>query len=171
MIEVVPYNPEWPAQFEAKRRILQSALASWLVGNIQHVGSTSVVGLCAKPVIDIMVPVASLQASELAIPAAITAGYVYYPYQAEVMHWFCKPSPSVRTHHLHLVPLASPLWRERLAFRDALRGSSRLSNEYCELKLKLAQRYKDDREAYTEAKGPFVQRVLAQAQFQQAGAT
>ena len=161
MIEVAPYNSEWPAQFEAEKLVLQAALAPWLVGEIQHIGSTAVVGLSAKPVIDIMAPVASLHESKAAIPEALAVGYVHHPYRAEVMHWFCKPSPTVRTHHLHLVPVGSQLWVERLAFRDALRESALLCSEYGELKLHLARLHRADREAYTEAKGPFVQRVVS----------
>ena len=89
------------------------------------------------------------------------AGYLYYPYKPEVMHWFCKPSPEVRTHHLHLVPADSALWAERLAFRDALRRSASLRGEYAELKSRLALQYPEDREAYTEGKTDFVRRVLA----------
>lgn len=161
LVEVVPYRHEWPDQFEAEKRILESTLSPWLVGEVQHIGSTAVVGLAAKPIIDIMAPVASLPESEAAIPAAGLAGYVHFPYRAEVMHWFCKPSPHVRTHHLHLVPFGSRLWLERLAFRDALRASRSLRDEYATLKQRLAKQFPSDREAYTEAKAPFVQRVLS----------
>ncbi|MEJ6004901.1 GrpB family protein [Paucibacter sp. AS339] len=160
-VKVVPYSAEWPALFEAEKQLLQTALSPWMAGEIQHIGSTAVIGLAAKPVIDIMAPVASLRESEAAIGAACRVGYVHHPYRAEVMHWFCKPSPKVRTHHLHLVPFGSQLWLERLAFRDALRASQELADEYAQLKLRLATQFAHDREAYTQAKTPFVQRVLA----------
>jgi GrpB-like predicted nucleotidyltransferase (UPF0157 family) len=159
-VEVVPYNAAWPAQFEAERRVLQAALSAWLVGDIEHIGSTAVACLSAKPVIDIMAPVASLLASEAAIAAATAIGYAHHPYRADVMHWFCKPSPEVLTHHLHLVPLGSDLWRARLAFRDALRANPALAAEYAALKMQLARQYRNDRDAYTEHKAPFVRRVL-----------
>lgn len=162
MIEIAPYNPSWPVMFEAERSLLKLALGDWLVGEIEHIGSTAVAGLMAKPVIDIMAPVQSLEAARAAIAAATRAGYLYHPYRAEVMHWFCKPSPSYRTHHLHLVPYQSALWLERLAFRDALRQSPALVAEYATLKVQLAARFALDRDAYTEAKGPFVQRVISQ---------
>jgi GrpB-like predicted nucleotidyltransferase (UPF0157 family) len=161
MIEVVPYNPEWPAQFAAEKAALQAALSPWLVGEIEHIGSTAVVGLFAKPVIDIMAPVASLEDSVAAIPAALAIGYLHHPYREQVMHWFCKPSPEIRTHHLHLVPLGSQLWVERLAFRDALRENLSLSSDYSALKMRLAELYRTDREAYTNAKAPFVQGVVS----------
>ena len=66
---------------------------------IKHIGSTAVAELAAKPVVDIMAAVDSLEASHPAIAAVAQLGYVYYPYQVDAMHWFCKPSPSLRTHH------------------------------------------------------------------------
>lgn len=161
-IEVLAYDASWPAMFQAERMVLEVALAPWLTGPIEHIGSTAVPMLRAKPVIDIMAPVHTLETSRSAIGAATTAGYVYYPYKAEVMHWFCKPSAGHRTHHLQLVPIDSALWHQRLAFRDALRQSPALAAEYVELKMRLAQKFAQDREAYTDAKGPFVQRVLSE---------
>ncbi len=159
-IEVVEYDPLWPEQFAAERRLLETALGAWLAGPIEHVGSTAIVGMVAKPVIDIMVPVVDLPSSKGAIAAAQALHYNYWPYKADLMHWFCKPSPVYRTHHLHIVPLGSALWKERLLFRDTLRTDSRWFQEYAVLKRRLAQQYRNDREAYTEAKGAFVQRVL-----------
>lgn len=160
-VEIVGYDAAWPSKFEAERLSLELVLAQWLVGGIEHIGSTAVPLLCAKPVIDIMAPVQSLEASRPAIAAAKEAGYVYYPYQADVMHWFCKPTPLHRTHHLQLVPIGSPLWGERLAFRNALRSDPTLAAAYAELKSRLALEFRRDREAYTEAKGPFVNNVLS----------
>jgi GrpB-like predicted nucleotidyltransferase (UPF0157 family) len=79
------------------------------------------------------------------------------------MHWFCKPSFSSRTHHLHLVPFGSELWEDRLLFRDYLRMHTSVAEEYAHLKRDLAERYRDDREAYTDGKGEFVKRILAAA--------
>jgi GrpB-like predicted nucleotidyltransferase (UPF0157 family) len=159
-IELVPYSPAWPARFASEAAMLREALKPWLVADLEHIGSTAVPGLVAKPVVDIMGPVADLQASVDAIGAAQRVGYCYFPYKSEQMHWFCKPSPEARTHHLHLVPYDSALWHDRLAFRDALRGDARLSAQYRELKLELAARHRQDREAYTDGKSSFVQAVL-----------
>jgi GrpB-like predicted nucleotidyltransferase (UPF0157 family) len=161
IVEVVPWDEGWPAKFAAERNLLSGVLAPWLVGEIEHIGSTAVPGMPAKPVIDIMAPVRTLAASRPAIEASASAGYLYAPYKPDVMHWFCKPSPSHRTHHLHLVPLASRLWQERLVFRDVLRTDPALAREYAALKVQLATRFRFDREAYTDAKGSFVARVLA----------
>ena len=159
-ILIVAYDPAWPARFESERRVLQAVLARWLAGPIEHIGSTAVPLLAAKPVIDIMAPVHSLEGSRPAIEAAAAAGYLYAPYKADAMHWFCKPSPSLRTHHLHLVAHDSALWRERLAFRDALRADPEVAAAYAALKLRLAREFHHDREAYTEAKTSFIFNIL-----------
>jgi GrpB-like predicted nucleotidyltransferase (UPF0157 family) len=117
--------------------------------------------MVAKPVIDIMAAVVSLDASRGAISAATNAGYLYFPYRPKHMHWCCRPSPAFRTHHLHLVPFSSQLWSERLVFRDRLRSDPKLASEYAELKSALAAKFRLDREAYTDAKAPFVRPVLA----------
>jgi GrpB-like predicted nucleotidyltransferase (UPF0157 family) len=162
-IYLVPYDERWPAQFEAERASLQSILQPWLRGGIEHVGSTAVTGLSAKPVIDIMAGVESLEESRACFADLRAAGYQHADYRTEVMHWFCKPDFSHRTHHLHLVPYASAMWIERIAFRDYLRSNAAVAAEYAELKARLAARHPSDREAYTDAKGPFIARVVSAA--------
>jgi GrpB-like predicted nucleotidyltransferase (UPF0157 family) len=159
-IEIFAYDPLWPSKFEDERALLQTVLAPWLTGPIEHVGSTAIRGMPAKPVIDIMAAVASLEASRSAINEVVKAGYVYFPYRPDIMHWFCKPSAAFRTHHLHLVPMGSKRWVECLAFRDAIRRDQALAAEYAALKHRLAAMFKFDREAYTDGKAPFVERVL-----------
>lgn len=160
---IAPYDPAWPTRFEAERAVLASVLEPWLAGPIEHVGSTAVPGLAAKPVIDIMAGVRDLRGSLPAIEAVRPLQYCYPdpPYKPDVMHWFCKPSDFERTHHLHLVPFGSPLWRDRLVFRDCLRNDAATREAYLRLKLRLASEFRDDREAYTEAKTAFIESVLA----------
>lgn len=159
-IHVVPYDPSWPARFEEEKAFLETLLAPWRRGPIEHVGSTAVPDLCAKPVIDVMVGVTSLTESEPAKDVLRRAGYQYAEYKTDVMHWFCKPSFAMRTHHLHLVPYQSPLWYDRLRFRNALRTSPVVAAEYAALKLELAHKFELDREACTDAKAPFIARIL-----------
>jgi GrpB-like predicted nucleotidyltransferase (UPF0157 family) len=147
--------------FSQEAEAIRQALAPWLVAEPVHIGSTAVPGLAAKPVIDIMAPVHDLVAASPAIAAASSMGYCHYPYKAEQMHWFCKPSPLHRTHHLHLVPWGSVLWHEQLAFRDALRDSAELASQYEKLKRALSASHPHDREAYTQGKSSFVAAVLA----------
>ncbi len=162
-IHIVPYDPAWPGLFDEERSLLESVLGPWLVGPIEHIGSTAVPGLMAKPVLDIMAGVHDLPSSVGAYAALEPVGYMYFPYRPEVMHWFCKPSPARRTHHLHLVPFQSPLWADRIAFRNYLRNSTEAAAEYAALKVALAERHRLDREAYTNAKGEFVRSVLERA--------
>lgn len=162
-IHVVPYDPSWVAQFEREKAVLERLLAPWRRGSIEHVGSTAIPGLCAKPVIDMMVGVTTLAESEPSKAALREAGYQYSEYKSDVMHWFCKPSFAMRTHHLHLIPYGAPLWHDRLKFRDVLRANPALAADYAALKLDLARKFEFDREAYTEAKSPFIARILSSA--------
>ena len=162
-VEIVSYDPAWPSRFAEEADILGAALAEWRSGPIEHIGSTAVPGLAAKPVIDIMFGVSTLEASRPAIAAAAGLGYCYFPYRVEEEHWFCKPSPAFRTHHLHLIPVNSPRWRQSIAFRDYLRAHPNVSAEYEMLKRRLAQEHHLDREAYTEAKRPFIDRITSLA--------
>lgn len=160
-IRIVDYDPAWPVLFEQERRLLEPVLSPWLAGSIEHIGSTAVPGLAAKPVIDIMAAVRDLPTSFDARDALVPLQYMYFPYRPDVMHWFCKPSPQHRTHHLHLIPAGSALWKERLIFRDHLRRTPSAAKEYAELKRELAARHGSDRETYTEAKTDFVQAIVA----------
>ncbi|MGC1166470.1 MAG: GrpB family protein [Solirubrobacterales bacterium] len=88
--------------------------------------------------------------------------YLYAPYLSEEMHWFCKPHPSHRTHHLHLIPVDSKRYADELAFRNRLRADPDLAAEYFALKRDLGRRFARDREAYTNAKSDFVRGALSQ---------
>jgi GrpB-like predicted nucleotidyltransferase (UPF0157 family) len=158
-VEIVPYDATWPMRFQEETEVLRRALATWLAGPIEHIGSTAIPGLAAKPVIDIMAGVQTLDDSRPAIAAATELGYCHAPYQAEFEHWFCKPSPAFRTHHLHLVPVGTPRWIRPIAFRDYLRAHTDVAGEYEVLKRRLAQEHRLDREAYTQAKRSFVDRI------------
>lgn len=157
---IEPFDPTWPAKFEAEKAMLVPVLRPWLIGPIEHIGSTAVPSLPAKPIIDIMGAVRDLPSSFAAIEALAALSYHYFAYKADVMHWFCKPSDFERTHHLHLVPFDSDLWRERLAFRDCLRRDSAVRMAYADLKAQLAVDFRDDRDAYTDAKSDFIQATL-----------
>jgi GrpB-like predicted nucleotidyltransferase (UPF0157 family) len=154
-VQIVEYDPAWPAAFEAERE----RLAPLLKGvEIHHFGSTAVPGLAAKPVIDMIALVGDLDAP---IDALVQSAGYQFPraFNATLFHrrFLCYPSASHRTHHLHLVDEREELER-RLRFRDRLRTDRQLAREYVTLKRALAERYRDDREAYTEAKSEFVRK-------------
>lgn len=98
------YDCSWPSKFEDEKAHLISIIGKWYYGGIEHVGSTAVPDMVAKPVIDVMFGVKALAESKPAIEIFVANGYEYWTYKADVMHWFCKPSDAFRAHHLHLVP-------------------------------------------------------------------
>ncbi|MDT0604150.1 GrpB family protein [Thalassotalea castellviae] len=154
------YNKNWPDKFAEEEAKLSIVLSQYIQGSIEHVGSTAVPGLSAKPIIDIMVGIQSLEHAKPTIEMLKQYGYCYYPYKPEVMHWFCKPTPEIRTHHLHLIPHLSPLWQERIRFREALKADSELANDYQNLKYQLATQFAKDRETYTARKWPFIKKAI-----------
>ena len=159
-IRVDSYDPEWPARFEQERPALERVLGKSITGGIHHVGSTSVPGLDAKPVIDVLVGIDDLGGARAHIEPLAELGYLYSPYRRDEMLWFCKPDPAHRTHHLHLVPTGSPRFEAELAFRDYLREHPDVGAQYAALKRQLATRFEHDRDAYAQAKGDFIRCVL-----------
>jgi GrpB-like predicted nucleotidyltransferase (UPF0157 family) len=131
-VVVVRYDPEWPRRFEAERRLLEHVLAPWLEGGIHHVGSTAIPGIAAKPIIDMMAGVRDLEEARAAFVTLREQSYHYAPHRPGIAHHFVKPSSPVTepTYGLHLTEPGSDLWRERLAFRDALRSDPTLAAEY-----------------------------------------
>lgn len=164
-VAVVPYDLVWPARFEAERALLEGVLAPWLEEGIHHVGSTAIPGIAAKPVIDVIAGVRELEAARAAFEPLREHSYHHTPHRPGIAHHFSKPSPRLPevTHGLHLTEPGSDLWRERLAFRDALRSDFVLAAEYEALKLRLATEHPHDVGAYTAGKRDFVTCVLAAA--------
>ena len=160
-VRLAPYDPAWPDAFERERVALEAAIGPWVVDGIHHVGSTAVPGLEAKPIVDILAGVEDLDSSRECFGPLAALEYLYAPYRSDEMHWFCKPHPERRTHHLHLVPASSRRYIEELAFRDLLRAEPEVAGAYAALKRELAQRFRDDREAYTDAKAGFIREALA----------
>jgi GrpB-like predicted nucleotidyltransferase (UPF0157 family) len=164
-VEIVAYDPAWPGRFAEQQSLATAVLGPWLAGPVEHVGSTSVAGLPAKPVIDMLAPVRSLAAAQAAITALEADGWLFWP-DDPCRHyrlWFLRPRPEARTHHLHVIEHDHPQARALLAFRDVLREDPDLRHEYARLKRRLAEEYGDNRNAYTNAKGDFVERALRRA--------
>lgn len=160
-----PYNTSWPQAFEAERSRLLSLFPGELV-EVEHIGSTAVPGLKAKPVIDLLGGVRSINDAErLALPLC-QAGYTTsaaFNASLSDRKWFMRWANGHRTHHLHLVVHGGPVWHERIKFRNALRASPELAVRYAVLKTQLATAHPKDREAYTEAKTEFVRAVVCGA--------
>jgi GrpB-like predicted nucleotidyltransferase (UPF0157 family) len=164
VIEVVEPDPAWSGLANQLCAALQPLLSAWLDGTVEHVGSTAVPGLPAKPVVDLMAPVRSLADSAAAREPLAGAGWVVVPPELDERPWrhfYVLPDGARRVAHLHLVERAHPRWRETLAFRDALRARPQLAGAYADLKRDLAARYRTDREAYTDAKAAFIENALS----------
>lgn len=162
-VTLCPYSPHWPKVFAQEQAVLASVFEPMDVV-VEHIGSTAVPGLVAKPVIDIVLGAPGLALIDSRIKLLSAAGYEYinrYEDQLPSRRYFVKHAPSSNRIHLHGVELGSEIWRNHLAFRDRLRSDARLRARYEALKLGLAAGLADDKAAYTEAKGPFIQAVLA----------
>ena len=163
---IVPYNPAWPKLFEDEKRHLCACLPHELIKRIEHFGSTAIPGLSAKPIIDILVEVTSLEETKkVIVPILIAQGYEYFwrpthgntglPFYA----WFIKRDVrGNRTHHIHMVESEYEHW-DRLLFRDYLIEHPHLIKEYQQLKFDVAGQFPKDRAAYTAAKAKFIIRI------------
>lgn len=165
-IIIVDYDPGWPEKYEQEAARLRAALDPSLIIRIEHIGSTSIPNLPAKPIIDLLVGVTSLdRARQEAIPALEALGYAFWFDNPDKDHlFFVKglPPNSPRSHHVHIVEMNNDHW-DSVVFRDYLRAHPAEAARYAALKRDLAVRYRADREAYTEAKGDFVREIMEKA--------
>jgi len=169
MISIVPYDPDWPRQFEQERARLAEVLGAIAI-RIEHHGSTAVPGLEAKPVIDIQISVAQLQPIDRYATALARAGYTHLRHVDDAhAPFFYRPSAWPHSHHVHVVEAGSAEERKTLAFRDYLRSHPEAAREYVQLKRSLAAEYGGDddasREAYAAAKSGFVNAVDVRAYY------
>jgi GrpB-like predicted nucleotidyltransferase (UPF0157 family) len=162
-VTLVEYDPRWLPLFEQARAELSQALGPAILA-IHHVGSTSVPGLCAKPVLDILVSVPHLQTALNLVPKLESLGYEFRPNEGIADRlFFRRRIGAARTHHLSLSEPASRHHVATLAFRDALRANADVASAYAQLKLRLAQEFPQDRGAYIRGKTEFVVNVIAKA--------
>ena len=164
-VELHEHDYSWPAAFVAERERLLSLLPGVFV-EIQHIGSTAVAGLPAKPIIDVLAGVKSMAVAEAIAEPLCKSGYTTSAEFNETLldrKWFMRWANGHRTHHLHVVVHGAEIWHEHLRFRDALRLQPELAARYVALKSRLAQRHTTDREAYTNAKTEFVRSSLRDA--------
>ena len=160
---LVAYDPDWPRRFEQERAVLAAVFAGGEAA-IEHVGSTAVPGLGAKPVIDIMVGVSRLSEADRRIATLEAAGYEYVQAsenQLPERRYFRKPGFGPRLYHLHCVVRGDDFWVRHIAFRDYLRTHPEAAAAYYESKRELAARCR--KEDYTDAKSPFIEGILASA--------
>ncbi|MBV9420348.1 MAG: GrpB family protein [Alphaproteobacteria bacterium] len=161
-VVIIDYDPRWPEVFEQLRAPLAAALGD-VAQTIQHVGSTSVPGLAAKPIIDIDVLLMSADKLPLAIERLVPLGYRHEgDLGVPDREAFDRP-PHLPYHHLYMCPPHSAEYRRHVAFRDFLRAHPEEANAYGALKRELAVQYRNDREGYSIAKTDFVTGILKRA--------
>jgi GrpB-like predicted nucleotidyltransferase (UPF0157 family) len=170
-VMVVPYDARWPQLYGKARAALAQALGEHVVA-IEHIGSTAVPGLAAKPIVDIMVGVRSLEDDEPLVGAVVALGYEYVPETSPPMpfrRFFRRGDERLARgyphagYHVHMIEHTHEFWQSHLAFRDYLRAHPDDAAAYERLKRELAAQYRSERERYTDAKGDFIASVLAKA--------
>ncbi len=155
-VEVVAYDPRWPRLGTAETTALD---ALRVAGPSEHVGSTAIPGLAAKPIIDVQAEVADHDDLDAIVATLLPHGWHLVPPELDGRPWrrlFVRVVDDRRAAHLHLMITGSPRWRDQIAFRDALRSDDGLRDAYARLKRDLAARHAEDREAYTRGKAEFV---------------
>jgi len=162
-----PYDSTWPVHYERERVRLMDSVGVW-VSSIQHIGSTSVRGLGAKPIIDILIGVRTLEEADTnCIQPIVSLGYEYvseFERETPQRRYFRKANADdVRTHHIHLVEINSDWWVDHLLFRDYLRASPLVRNDYERLKRQLAEREWESGNHYADAKSEFILAALNEA--------
>lgn len=162
-VKIEEYNPEWKDEFLKEKILLEQQLHDFDV-DIQHVGSTSIAGCWAKPIIDIAIGVESLKYGEQLIPVLATIGYVYAG-DAGIpgRHFFKRKNGELSTHYIHLEPLGGKLWNNHILFRDYLYRYPELIGEYSNLKRDLENNFSEDRNKYAEGKNPFIEKIIETA--------
>lgn len=170
-ISIEPYNPVWPRMFQNEKEHLLICLPNNLIRRIEHFGSTAVPNLAAKPIIDMLVEVTSLQETrEKIVPILESQGYDYFwrptwgdnipPFYA----WFIKRNTNgIRTHHIHMVENDFVEHWDRLLFRDFLIKHPETAKKYESLKLRFINEFQYDRVTYTKSKTEFIQRITQMA--------
>jgi GrpB-like predicted nucleotidyltransferase (UPF0157 family) len=164
-IEVVAYDPSWPGRFEKERSVLAGAFLPLNV-RIEHIGSTAVLGLGAKPIIDMMLGVEQIAEVQSQVARLKLCGYLYRPeleLQIPERRFFAKPPTHPRRFHLHVVEYSSTYWASHLLFRNFLRTHPEIAADYLALKLRLATQFANDRLAYTSGKSAFIEAALDRA--------
>jgi GrpB-like predicted nucleotidyltransferase (UPF0157 family) len=159
---IVPYDPEWPDLFARLGADLRQALGKVAL-RIDHIGSTSVSGLAAKPIIDVQISVASFEPLDAFRIPLQGLGFVFRADNPDLNKRYFREPPGTRRTHIHVFRAGS--WSEQLAllFRDYMRTHDEDARQYAELKYRLAAQCQDDRTGYTDAKSPFIWETMAKA--------
>ncbi|MEM2929553.1 MAG: GrpB family protein [Thermoproteota archaeon] len=163
-VVIVDYDPQWPLLYEEEKKNILAVIGHKVLA-IEHVGSTAVLGLGAKPIIDIMAYVGGASDADECIPLLMRIGYTDVTHQEGNPDWYYCLGKGVHSvgYHLHLVRHGSDFAKKHLIFRDFLRTHPDVAQQYYEMKRKMAARYRFNRVAYTESKTLFIESIVARA--------
>lgn len=156
------YKEEWPGIFRSERKLLKAELGRLAIA-ISHMGSTAVPGLCAKPILDILLAVLSVEEAEKNLARFERCGYQVKPREEDPVPgrlFFSKDIDGLRCFHLHVTEAGSDFCKEHLRFRNILRKDPKAALSYARLKLRLSKAFPDDRKAYIEGKARFIARIM-----------
>lgn len=162
-VHLQAHDPRWLDAFDRERQRIASCLPGRFAA-IEHIGSTAVPGLLAKPIIDMILGLTGFLDIDSALIDLQSIGYSYDPRssaQSADRRWLLGHEAGHRTHHLHVVELGSPAWSHRIAFCDRLKRDPDLRAQYQALKIRVLERSGGNRDAYTAAKEPFIRNALA----------
>ncbi|WP_166246446.1 GrpB family protein [Paenibacillus turpanensis] len=160
-VTISEYDPLWVKEYETEKVKIVKELDDILLG-IEHIGSTSIPGLAAKPIIDIMAGVRSLEdITDIYKERLQNIGYEFVEHaHLPQRRFFRRGAWGAGTHHLHIYEYKQNHWNKNLFFKEYLINHPEILKEYCNLKKQLERRYKNDRVAYTKAKEPFIEEIL-----------
>lgn len=162
-VKLEDYNEDWKEKFEKERKTLSQIFKEDAL-EIQHVGSTSIPGLEAKPIIDIAIAVKELEIALKYVEKMEEAGYSFRGNAGvEGRYFFAKGPEDNRTHYVHIEPINSPNWETHIFYKKYLLEHPEIVAEYEKLKEELARLYPEDRKKYTSGKNDFIQKILNKA--------
>ncbi len=157
-VRLYPYDSQWSKEFEKEKAEIQNTVGGHIL-SIDHIGSTAIPGLCAKPILDILIGLDDFEHGFHCVSGLEELGYTFRGENGiPGRHYFRKGSP--RTHHLHMFARNSQEWQQHILFRDYLRAHAAQRDSYAELKTALAKRYPENREQYLEGKAAFIQNII-----------
>ncbi|WP_425448293.1 GrpB family protein [Dethiothermospora halolimnae] len=162
-VKLLPYDSQWKKEYDNEKELLNFTIGKYIL-DIQHIGSTSIEGLWAKPIIDIAVGVESLDLVTEIKSLLEDIGYEYRGNAGvEGRVFFTKGKEELRTHYLHIIVFNGYIWRNQINFRDYLRVHKEYIDEYSNLKEKLEAKFSEDRGSYTKKKSEFINMILKKA--------
>lgn len=159
VVKLLNYTPAWKAAFEQEREKLNNAIGPYICA-IEHIGSTAIGSICAKPIVDIAIALKGVKDIKKIIEPMRKIGYIYKGEQENSGRYFFKPDTEIVKFHIHVMAIDNPLWISHTKFRDFLQNDNKTAKEYEDLKLTLQKNFPYNREEYTNGKDEFIKKTL-----------